>query len=189
MLRRQSRRAASPSTPPTQHHRTVTTPAPSARPAVNVTTTNGTASTAPAQASCYYAAPDVTGLTPVQGPTTGFTTVNISGSGFTSVTASTSAARQRRATRSTPTPRSPRRRRHMQPARQRSHLTYGGGTVVGRHVHVHRTSDVHVDDADVRHDGRRHHRHDHRHELARRVGDGRRRTRHQRRSWRRTARA
>ena len=108
---------------------TVTSPPGVAGPAVNVTTTNGTGSTAYGSGFVYYTTPVPSGLSPAQGPTTGFTTVNISGSGFTSVTgvdfggtaaSSFTINSDTSITASTPV--------HTAGATT-AHLTYGGGTV------------------------------------------------------------
>ena len=110
---------------------TATSPPGTAGPAVDVTTTNGTGSTAYGAGFVYYTTPVPSGLTPVQGPTTGFTTVNISGSGFTSVTgvdfggtaaSSYTINSDTSITASTPA--------HVAGATT-MHLTYGGGTVSG----------------------------------------------------------
>ncbi|MDQ1539533.1 MAG: large repetitive protein, partial [Actinomycetota bacterium] len=61
-------------------------PGTAGRVAVSVTTPSGTASTAPGAGFLYYVTPTVSGLTPIEGPTTGFTNVNITGTGFLSVT-------------------------------------------------------------------------------------------------------
>jgi large repetitive protein len=108
---------------------TATSPPGVAGPAVDVTTSNGTGSTAFGGGFVYYTTPVPTGMTPVQGPTTGFTTVNISGSGFTSVTgvdfggtaaSSYTINSDSSITASTPV--------HTAGATT-VHLSYGGGTV------------------------------------------------------------
>ena len=135
---------------------TVTSPPGTAGPAVNVTTTNGTGSTAYGAGFVYYTTPVPTGLTPVQGPTTGFTTVNISGSGFTSVTgvdfggtaaSSYTINSDTSITASTPA--------HAAGATT-AHLTYGGGTVAAGTFTFIGAADVHADDADVGLDRWRH---------------------------------